>query len=389
MAFDDPITLALLGASSGFLDPRGGMSGGFHGALQGLQAGHEIQRQNLLAQRQDQQLMRDMEARQLLSDTIARQQESGKTDLRSLGNALIATGHPDLIKHGIEFNKGAPKVKTTTKVMRDGQAFAQPIFDTGEFGELSQLPAAEKLMQINQGSQVGLANPFTGQIQSAVGVGMSPGESARLAQSQQQFNQSQGLAQQRLALDQARAAMEFSPEFQATKQGNIAAAKESAKLRETAKNAVHAAIPMAAETLNLSNDLREHPMLEEMTGTSRLVHDRLAALGGNPQADFLAKHNQATGRQFLSGIEFMRGFGQLTQIEGQTAQQAVAEMDRSTDAESYKKASQKYDAAIRAGIRKIAGQAGIPEDELLNRLSNEQKRLRTDASSGDGWGELR
>ena len=45
MALDDPRTLALLGASAGFLDPRGGPAMGFQGAINGMQAGNQILQQ--------------------------------------------------------------------------------------------------------------------------------------------------------------------------------------------------------------------------------------------------------------------------------------------------------------------------------------------------------
>ena len=41
----NPRTLMLLGASSGFLDPHGGMSSGFQNAMQGLHTGNMIRQQ--------------------------------------------------------------------------------------------------------------------------------------------------------------------------------------------------------------------------------------------------------------------------------------------------------------------------------------------------------
>ncbi len=183
MAFDDPVTLALLGASSGFLDPRGGMMGGFHGALQGLQAGNEIKRKDLLAQQQQQKLTRDMESRQLLQDTLAKQQQAGDMHPVSIANALISTGHPELANQGFGLLKDfRSKVKTTNKVLKDGQEFTQPIFDDGTFGEVNSMPNPVRPMQVNQGSQVSFIDPNSLQQRGAVGVGMSPGDGARLAQ---------------------------------------------------------------------------------------------------------------------------------------------------------------------------------------------------------------
>lgn len=217
-AYMNPRTMGILGLAQGLLQsssasPRqitmgealgNGLQGGMNGYQQGtmleLQNQH-LQQQKAQAEMQQQKMLRDMESRQLLQSTIDQQAKLGKTDPRSIGNALISTGHPELITQGLSFLKASPKAKSAVKVMQNGQPVYRPMMDSGEFGAPSDMPAAEKLMQINQGSQVGLANPYTGQIQSAVGVGMSPGQAAQLAQSDRQFQQSQGLAQQRLQLD--------------------------------------------------------------------------------------------------------------------------------------------------------------------------------------------
>lgn len=202
MSFDDPRTLALLGASAGFLDPRGGMSAGFQGGLNGLMAGRQMQQQDLAAKMQQQKLMQQMESRQLLQSTIDQQAKLGKTDPISIGNALISTNHPELVNQGLGILKDfRTKVKTTNKVLKDGQEFTQPIFDDGSFGEINSLPNPVRPMQVNQGSQISFVDPNSLQSRGAMGVGMNPGQAAQLAQSANQFQQSQGLAQQRLQLD--------------------------------------------------------------------------------------------------------------------------------------------------------------------------------------------
>lgn len=212
MAFDDPLTLALLGASAGFLDPRGGMMGGFQGALQGLHAGNEIKRKDLLSQQAQQKLTRQMDADQMLRDVLAQQQQAGDMHPVSIGNALIGTGHPDLVNQGLGIMKDfRTKVKTTQPVLKDGQEFTQPIFDDGSFGEVSSLPRPVRPMQVNQGSQVSFIDPNSLQSRGAVGVGMAPGESARLAQSASQHADNMGMQNQRLTMDRR---AQVQPKFQ-------------------------------------------------------------------------------------------------------------------------------------------------------------------------------
>jgi len=192
----DPGTLALLGAAAGFLDPRGGMQGGFHGAMQGLMAGRQIQQQDIEHQQMQNRMHRDLQTRQQLSDIIA-QQGGGGANPAAISNAIMYSGNPDLIEYAAQFRSAMPKVKTTAKVMKDGQAFIQPIYDTGEFGELSGLPAAEKAMQVNTGSQMRFLDPYNLQSRGeSLPISMSPAEQARLAQSERHFGASHGLAQQ-------------------------------------------------------------------------------------------------------------------------------------------------------------------------------------------------
>lgn len=212
MAFDDPITLALLGAGAGFLDPRGGMMGGFQGALQGLHAGNEIKRKDLQSQQAQQKLTRQMDADQMLRDVLAQQQQAGDMHPLSIANAMISTGHPDLVKDGFGIQKDfRTKVKTTNKVMKDGQAFTQPVFDDGTFGDLNELPSAEKLMTVNTGNQALLVNPMTGAPTTGFNMGMAPGEAARLSQGERHHQDSMGMQNQRLTMDRR---AQVQPKFQ-------------------------------------------------------------------------------------------------------------------------------------------------------------------------------
>lgn len=392
MAFDDPLTMALLGASAGFLDPRGGMMGGFHGAMQGLKAGNDIKRQDRLDKQAQLKLERQMNAEQMMKDVLAQQQQAGDMHPLSVARAFVNTGNPDLVSQGFGMQKDfKDKVRTTVKGIDENK---QPVFhsimESGETRSTGITPA-EKLMQINRGSQIDLANPYTGQAQSSIGVGMAPGESARLAQAERQFGASHGLAQQNAQFNQNKAMLEMNPEFQAQRASMIAGGKEAGKLRGEALSRLPGTVATMAETLNLSDTLKNHPALEMMTGASRFAGKGLAAIGGNQEADFQSKFEQATGKQFLSAIESMRGFGQLTEREGDKMQSSASAMSLATNAQDFKKAQDDYQQALIAGVRKIAKQAGIPEEEAMRMISSERGALKNSVvpSADDGWGELR
>lgn len=360
-----------------------GLQAGMMGMQQGL--GMQMQQQHLKAieneaRMKEQKLMRQME----IDDYLRRSVGGGDTnDPIALGKAMISSGYQELIPIGANLLK-TKQAKSFIKGLDDkGQPTYYTGYSTGEVSPTGVTPA-EKLMQINQGSQIGLANPYTGEIQRAVGVGVAPGEAARLAQSERHFGQSQDLARQNAFLQQEKLRLELDPEYQARKAATIAQARETGKLRGEATTRLPGVISTMAETLNISDNLKEHPALETMTGKSRFYGDTLAMMGGNAEADFKARFEQATGKQFLGAIEAMRGFGQLTEREGDKMQSSASAMSRATNAQDFKRAQDDYQRALLAGVRKIAKQAGVPEEEALRMLSTERQKLR-----GDGWGELR
>lgn len=204
--FSDPMTLALLGASAGFLDPRGGMMGGFQGALQGMQAGNQMKhiaaQQNMAAMK----LQKQMEVQDYLKRLAASSQAS---DPVSFGNELIKSGHIELMTLGANLLKSKTAKSFLKGLDQNGNPTYYTGYSTGEVSPTGVTPA-EKLMQINRGSQIDLANPYTGDAHKSIGVGIAPGQAAQLAQSANQFNMSHALAQQNSALERYKA---MQPKF--------------------------------------------------------------------------------------------------------------------------------------------------------------------------------
>lgn len=196
----NPRTLMLLGASSGFLDPRGGVGAGFQGAMQGLHAGNMIQEQRAQSDAARRKIDRQMQ----IADTLKNYSLQHGADPAAMSKALIGSNHPELIKLGIDISK-AKSVKSYIKGLDDkGNPQYYAGYSTGEVSPTGITPA-EKLMEINRGGQIDLANPYTGVAQKTLDVGMTPGQSAQLAQSQRHFNLSHELARQNADVDRYRA----------------------------------------------------------------------------------------------------------------------------------------------------------------------------------------
>lgn len=201
----DPKTIGLLAASAGFLDPRGGMMGGIASGLGAYAAANQMKSAQATQEMNQRKLLRQLQLENYLQELTAKH----GNDPASLSKALMSSPYPEAMKMGIDLSK-ARQVKQFLKTTDEsGKPVYRPGFNTGEVGE-SVAPVAEKLMQINRGSQIDLADPYTGQAKKSLAMGMNPGQAAQLAQSDRHFGASHALAQQNAALNQYKA---FMPQY--------------------------------------------------------------------------------------------------------------------------------------------------------------------------------
>lgn len=84
----------------------------------------------------------------------------------------------------------------------------------------------------------------------------------------------------------------------------------------------------------------------------------LGALGGRvgpiagAQADFVTRVEQIQGSAFLQAYESLKGSGQITEIEGKKAEQAVARLNRVQEPEAFKAALSELRSVIAAGLER-------------------------------------
>jgi len=71
---------------------------------------------------------------------------------------------------------------------------------------------------------------------------------------------------------------------------------------------------------------------------------------GSPAADFKNLHDQIAGQQFLQAFETLKGGGQITQIEGQKATDAISRMKTNSSEREFRKAADEFMSVIRSGI---------------------------------------
>lgn len=383
--------MGLLGLGSGLLSASGaspreitlgeamgqGLQAGMMGMQQGL--GMQMQQQHLTALENEARMRERKLARQMeIDDYLRRSVGSGDTnDPIALGKAMISSGYQELIPVGANLLK-TKQAKSFIKGLDDkGQPTFYTGYSTGEVSPTGVTPA-EKLMQINQGSQIGLANPYTGEIQRAVGVGMAPGEAARLAQSERHFGQSQDLARQNAFLQQEKLRLELDPEYQARKAELIAQGRERGQIQAKAKADLPNAIMQGEQTIQLVDDLLQHPGFSVSVGKSAPLGSLQSYIPGTQAASFDIALKQLKGKQFLEAFESLKGGGQITQIEGEKATQAMSRMEKANTEAEFIKASREFQDIIRRGVSRAKMRAG-----------GQAESVQEPAAFNDGWGELR
>lgn len=375
--FMNPNMMALLGAAQGLLQSSGAsprqitmgeaLGNGLQGGMQGMQQGMDMkmrgQHMEILkneAQMKQNKLLRDMEIQEYLRKNVGGGDSNDPVDL---GKKLISSGYQELIPMGTQLLKS----KTAKSFIKGLDDKGQPTFYTGySTGEVAPtgVTPAEKLMQINRGSQIDLANPYTGQAQTSLGVGMSPGQAASLSQAERHFGQSQGLAQQKFALDQLRTAMEMDPKYQASKAGMIAAGKESALNQVKSTQELPRVIQQGEQTIKLVDDLLNHPGFKMSVGKSAPIGSALSLVPGTDSASFDIALNQLKGKQFLEAFESLKGGGQITQIEGEKATQAMSRMEKANTEDEFIRASREFQSIIQQGIGRAKAKAGVSQQPM-------------------------
>jgi hypothetical protein len=123
----------------------------------------------------------------------------------------------------------------------------------------------------------------------------------------------------------------------------------------------------ADETIQLVDELLEHPGMKDVVG---FPDNPLVAKGlvpGTEAADFRGRLNQLTGRTFMEVFPTLKGGGQITEIEGQKAQESINRMSASTSEEEFKKSANDFKQEVnrlKELVRKRAtGEESVPTVE--------------------------
>lgn len=383
--FMTPRNMGLMGLAAGLLQSSGAspreitlgeaMGNGMQQGMQGIQQGMglQMQQQHMEALKSRAEMARhkleqEMAMKDLYRNTV---QNAGTDDPVAVGRRLMNSGEMGLAKIGMDMMK-SKQVKQFMKGMDgNGAPTYYAGYNTGELSTTGVTPA-EKAMQINTGGQVHMVDPYA---RGSMGMTMAPGESARLAQSQNQFDQSHmlDLIKTRQSMSQAR-----QPQF-----------KDGYWVTPPTQDNPEGSI--------IATDLATSPKGSPME--KRTASERTKNVLGDDTEELIRK---ATGSGLGSIVDSAAGFLGTTNSGSRAA--GTLKMRAASLAGNVPRFEGPQSDADRQYYMEMVGNLGdasIPSEIKMQSLK-ELKRIHglvengtvkgsamPSGSSGDGWGELR
>lgn len=124
--------------------------------------------------------------------------------------------------------------------------------------------------------------------------------------------------------------------------------------RETAKEAQRASIQSQIAVIDKAIN---HPGRETATGLSGVIDPR-NYIAGRDAKDFQVVLGQLQGSAFLQAFESLKGGGQITEIEGKKATDAIARLDRAQSDKEFLVALEELRAIMERGLNRLGGGGG-------------------------------
>lgn len=109
---------------------------------------------------------------------------------------------------------------------------------------------------------------------------------------------------------------------------------------------------------------KPHPGFEGTIGATLLPGARL--IPGTDAADFDARLNEVKGGAFLKAFETLKGGGQITEVEGKKATDAITRMNRSQSEDEFVKAALEFRKVVQDGLDRAQSIRGTkPQSQPL------------------------
>lgn len=287
------------------------------------------------------------------------------------------------MKQALEFQ---PKVKNWQEVRQGDRVLYAPFFEDGTAGQPVPLEVARKMEIRDAGGSIIGMDPYTGKVGATVGKTLSPDSIASNAMTMRGQNMTDARARELNATTRQLGMQE--------KQLRIGELEAKAEERKLTKQNGFASI---RANIGVIDKALSHPGRATSTGLSGTLDPR-NYLPGTDASDFRAVSDQISGGAFLQAFESLKGAGQITEVEGTKATNAIARLSRAQSDTEYVTALSELREVMNAGLER-AGQVPVPKagpnpgatagaapsQAAINHLKfNPRLRAEFDAKYGEG-----
>lgn len=113
---------------------------------------------------------------------------------------------------------------------------------------------------------------------------------------------------------------------------------------------------IANETISRIDELITHPGMRGAVGAPS-PGKAMAFVPGTEQSNFMSLLNSIKGRQFLEAFESLKGGGQITEVEGQKATQAISDMSTAQSEEAFVRSANQFRNIVQKGLERARNKA--------------------------------
>lgn len=124
-------------------------------------------------------------------------------------------------------------------------------------------------------------------------------------------------------------------------------------------------ISQTEETINLVDQMLSHPGMKQAVGKSSLL--QIQKIPGTEAFGFMKYLDQLKGKQFMQAYQTLKGGGQITEVEGKKATDAMSRMDNALSEEEFIKASNDFKEVLVRGVARAKKKAKVDEIAPMRR----------------------
>lgn len=276
-----------------------------------------------------------------------------------------------------------PQLKDTKTQVdpRTGQRVTVNFYNDGTTEVVPFAPDQEKAHFADTGGAVLPLDPFTGLPRGqAIGKTISPDSALSAQTTMRGQNMTDSRDRARLAFDTGLNASQYgfqNPQIPGVNTSGMAPAQAAqvavdvGKKRGEAVQQAQIDLPnVAAQTQNtigLVDKLLKHPGFETSVGMKGPT-GAAAALGypipGTEAADWKAMRDQLVGQQFMQAYNTLKGGGQITEVEGKKATDAISRMTTAQSEKAFREAADEFKTVMNNGLTRLrmraSGTIGTP-----------------------------